>query len=186
VTHHGTGYHPFGALYVPDYTGNQNFAWAGDAADNCEFFNSSSFFLDASLNQGLMDEPEAGNDYYFRLVYQNTIADDHSIDFSQIDADKVNVTLEGFTVEYLRAQTRVFQTHDQVLLYFKATKNVAANYVLKGVTHHGTGYAYESNTGYYRPQYSDNQSFVWALSDCDCGARGWDGLLFPSRLSKHH
>jgi len=67
-------------------------------------------------------EPEVGTDYYFRLDYQNTINDDHSIDFTKIDPDKVNVTLEGFTVEFLRAEQHVFGNNDEVRLFFKATK----------------------------------------------------------------
>jgi hypothetical protein len=60
-------------------------------------------------------------DYFFRLDYQNTIAGDHSIDFSKIDPAKVNVTIDGFTVEYLHAETDVYNGYDEVRLYFKAT-----------------------------------------------------------------
>ncbi len=96
--------------------------WEGEAASNLDFDFVSRFFLDAALSQTATVEPEVGTEYYFRLDYQNTINDDHSIDFTKIDPDKVNVTLEGFTVEFLHAEQHVFGNNDELRLFFKATK----------------------------------------------------------------
>jgi hypothetical protein len=106
------------------------------------------------------EEPEAEKDYYFRLDYQNTVYTRPQHRLYQDRSCQGHVTIDGFTVEYLRAETNVFAGCDEVRLFFKATKN--APYVLKGVTANGSGYEYDDNTGIYWPDYGSTRAAVWA------------------------
>ncbi|MCR4886656.1 MAG: Cna B-type domain-containing protein, partial [Clostridiales bacterium] len=60
------------------------------------------FYKDSGHDTLLTDEPVAGETYYFAITVYNDISrEDHSIDFSQVNSDLVNVTIQGFDVTYL-------------------------------------------------------------------------------------
>ena len=83
----------------------------------------SAFWTNPGETVYLTTEPVPGETYYFRFWLDSQIAkDDHSIDFTQIDPNLVNVTLNGFTVTYLSAEPYVSSSHyDGVYLHFSAT-----------------------------------------------------------------
>ena len=81
----------------------------------------SRFFTDPFHPLALSHAPQAGEAYYFHITVQNETDHDHSMDFTQVDNSRVHVTMDGFDVEYLRAEPGLSADQDIVVLHFKAT-----------------------------------------------------------------
>ncbi len=116
----------------------------------------SRFYTDPAETSDLTEDPTPGVPYYFFICVDNDIAEgDHSIDFSQIDPAQVNVTIDGYAVEYLGSEIQdpsFFGGYDGVCLYFKATyegsAKTEAQYVLKGLTAYFTKVKRSEGDGY--------------------------------------
>lgn len=125
LTASGTGYSYISMMnsVIPIFS-DKTPVWGGaDPGTSAIRYTDSAFFTDASETTALKVAPVEGETYYFYFTISNNIENDHSIDFSKVDSAQVNVTLSGFTVEYLNAETEVQAGCDSVLLHFRATKD---------------------------------------------------------------
>ena len=121
-----------GSYYYSDVGGSfpdfdtRTGVWDGDAPQwwSEYIIYYTQFYTNPSETNVLLTRPVIGETYYFWLTVANEIAlDDHSMDFSQVDASKVNVTLDGFNVAFLRADPPQISNSDgdYVRLHFRAT-----------------------------------------------------------------
>lgn len=122
----GTGYSYISMMdsVIPTFS-DKTPVWedGADPGPSAIRYTDSAFFTDASETTALTVDPVEGETYYFYFTISNNTENDHSIDFSNVDSTQVNVTLSGFTVEYLNAKTTVQAGCDSVLLHFRATKD---------------------------------------------------------------
>ncbi|MBQ3287411.1 MAG: S-layer homology domain-containing protein [Firmicutes bacterium] len=147
LTASGTGYSYISMMnsVIPTFS-DKTPVWGGaDPGTSAIRYTDSAFFTDASETTALKVDPVEGETYYFYFTISNNTENDHSIDFSKVDSTQVNVTLSGFTVEYLNAETEVQAGCDSVLLHFSATKDATPAATHTVTVNNGKAYD-ESNT----------------------------------------
>ncbi|MBR4421165.1 MAG: hypothetical protein IKS69_01360, partial [Erysipelotrichaceae bacterium] len=113
-----------GGYWGPDLM-EGSMIWDGEEPvliDNYLFANSL-LYADAGENTPLTSEPSPGQTCYFVILVQNTVADDHSIDFiDHLDVASMNITITDYTVQYRNSTYYDLDGNDAVLLHFSARR----------------------------------------------------------------
>ena len=137
ITGTGVETQPFSGSFRTNLSGvEHSLTWQDDSASDHVRFSDSPFFTDydsahQTTSNFLTTEPETGTPYYVCFTVENTIKDDHSIDFTQLKAADCSLTVAGWDTECVglyASHTSSADGHnnDNAVLIFKITKRPPA------------------------------------------------------------
>ncbi|MBR4461683.1 MAG: extracellular solute-binding protein [Erysipelotrichaceae bacterium] len=131
-----------------------------EPGENRTEISETIIFLDAGCTEQLENAPQEGVTYYAVIYISASQSGDNSIDFTQLSADDINISIEGYDTEVVSVvpdQQNDPYLKNSVAIIYSLTKHVA-DYHLKGLSFSSEGYELQDRKWYPKAM---SGSFVW-------------------------